>query len=265
MPRWLPILGVTLLLVATPWAALARPQAPPSAEKTRQCPKFPGANRFVRTIDNRFLPLEPGTTFIYREKADGETERDVVAVTNETKTILGVETVVVRDTVTDAQGDLVEDTLDWYAQDKAGNVWYFGENTKEYKNGRVVSTEGSWQAGVKDAKPGIVMKAHPRLGDTYQQECAPGVAEDAATVLQLNQSVKVPFGTFHNVLVTKDYTPLDKPVEHKYYAPCIGLVRAEMVKGGKEVAVLVDVQEPAGKTSSACDRSSKSQTSRMGT
>ena len=266
MLRWLPMLGVTLLLVGAPWATLARPQSPLSAEKTRQCPKFPGANQFVRTIDNRFLPLEPGTTFIYREKADGETQRDVVAVTDKTKTILGVETVVVRDTAKDAHGDLVEDTLDWYAQDKAGNVWYFGEDTKEYKNGHVVSTEGSWQAGVKGAKPGIVMEAHPRPGDTYQQECASGVAEDRATVLQLGQSVTVPFGTFHDVLVTKDYTPLDKPVEHKYYAPCIGLVRSEIVKGGKEVAVLVDVQQSSGTTSSACDRSStRSETSRQGT
>jgi hypothetical protein len=262
MPRWLPILGITLLLVSAPWTTLAGPQSP-SVETTRRCPTFPGEKQFVRKIDNRYLPLEPGTTFIYREKADGETERDVVAVTHETKTILGVKTVVVRDTVTDANDDLVEDTLDWYAQDKAGNVWYFGEDTKEYKNGHVVTTEGSWLAGVKGAKPGIVMEAHPRPGDIYMQECAPGVAEDMAKVLQLDQSVTVPFGTFHNVLLTKDYTPLDKAVEHKYYAPCIGVVREELVKGGKEVAVLVDVQTPSGKTSSACDRSSRSQTSRM--
>ena len=252
MPRWLPILSVALLLVGAPWATLARPQSP-SVEATRRCPTFPGPKQFVRKIDNRFLPLEPGTTFIYRETADGETERDVVTVTSKTKTILGVKTVVVRDTVTDANGDLVEDTLDWYSQDKDGNVWYFGEDTKEYKNGHVVSTEGSWQAGVKGAKPGIVMEAHPHPGDIYMQECARGVAEDTAKVLQLGQSVTVPYGTFHNVLVTKDYTPLDKPVEHKHYAPCIGLVRAELVKGGQEEAVLVDVQGPSGKTSSACD------------
>jgi hypothetical protein len=263
--RWLPILGVALLLMGAPWVTQARPQSPPAAEQTRRCPTFPGANQFVRKIDNRFHPLEPGTTFIYRETADGETERDVVTVTNKTKTILGVKTVVVRDTVTDANGDLVEDTFDWYAQDKAGNVWYFGEDTKEYKNGRVVSTEGSWQAGVKGAKPGIVMEAKPRPGDSYMQECAPGVAEDAAKVLRLGQSVTVPFGTFDDVLVTKDYNLLEKPVEHKYYAPCIGLVRAELVKGGKEEAVLVDVQEPSGKSSSACDRSSaKSPTSNVG-
>ena len=101
MPRWQLILGFALLLAGAPWATLARPQSPPSAEKTQRCPTFPGANQFVQTIDNRFLPLEPGTTFIYREKADGETNRDVVAVTNQTKTILGVETVVVRDTATD--------------------------------------------------------------------------------------------------------------------------------------------------------------------
>jgi hypothetical protein len=151
MPRWLPILGVALLLVGAPWATLARPQSPPSAEATGRCPTFPGANQFVQTIDNRFLPLEPGTTFIYREKADGQTQRDVVVVTDKTKTILGVKTIVVRDTVTDAQGDLVEDTLDWYAQDKDGNVWYMGENSLELKHGRFVrrvrrSTKpGSWE------------------------------------------------------------------------------------------------------------------------
>lgn len=245
-------LGVIVVLVIGPGVALgqATPSPQTAAETSSQkqaCPKLPGKGGFADRIDNRYLPLAPGTIFTYRETADGEVLRDVVEVTRDTKVILGIKTVVVNDTTTDRHGDPVEKTLDWYAQDKDGNVWYFGEDTKEYKNGRPVSTKGSWQAGVHGAKPGIVMEAHPRVGDTYQQECAAGVAEDAAKVLQLNQSVTVPYGTFHNVLVTKDFTPLEpKVVEQKSYAPCIGLVRAVMVEGGKEESVLVDVKGGSG-------------------
>ena len=122
--------------------------------------------------------------------------RNEMVVTNDTKVILGVTTIVVHDSVYE-QGVLTEDTLDWYAQDEDGNVWYFGEDTKELdENGNVISTEGSWEAGVNGAKPGIVMEAKPRKGDRYQQEFATGVAEDMAQVIGYKNSYCVRHGCF---------------------------------------------------------------------
>src|SRR5689334_22566742 len=122
-------------------------------------------NNFVSKIDNPYFPLKPGTTFIYRGETDGTPTRDVMTVTHQTKEILGVTTTVVHDRVYE-DGVLTEDTFDWYAQDEDGNVWYFGEDTKELdENGNVTSTEGSWEAGVNGAEPGIVMLAHPHKGD----------------------------------------------------------------------------------------------------
>ncbi|HLA82214.1 MAG TPA: hypothetical protein VJP78_11460 [Thermoleophilia bacterium] len=197
---------------------------------------------FSTTIDNKHFPLEPGTTYIY-ESGDGGTRIEVV-VTNETKVIQGVTCVVVRDTVTEG-GALVEDTYDWYAQDKDGNVWYFGEDTKEYQDGQVVSTAGSWEAGVKGAVPGYIMKAEPRVGDRYQQEYLKGEAEDMAEVLALDASATVPYGSFAQVLKTKEWTPLEPDVEEeKLYAPGVGLIRIEVVKGGSGVEQLVQVTGP---------------------
>ena len=129
-----------------------------------------------------------------------------------------------RDTVT-VDDELVEDTYDWYAQDKEGNVWYMGEDSKEYEDGAVVSTEGSWEAGVDGAKPGMIMKGNPQAGDSYRQEYYKGEAEDMAKVISLNESVSVPYGSFENCLQTEEWTPLEPDVlEHKYYAPSVGLV-----------------------------------------
>lgn len=219
------------------------------------CPSLPDRSQFVDTIDNPYLPLLPGSVYRYRGTEDGEEQTNVVEVTRDTKTILGVETTVVLDVVRDAKGDLVEKTLDWYAQDKGGNVWYFGEASADYKNGQVVSTKGSWEAGVDNAEPGIVMEAKPRAGDRYRQECAPRVALDTAEVLSLDESVRVPAGSFRNVLQTKDYTPLEPNViEEKYYARCIGNVRTEKVKGGQAESVLVDVKGGLAKSDPRCRR-----------
>jgi hypothetical protein len=139
---------------------------------------------------------------------------------------------VVRDTVTES-GRLVEDTVDWYAQDRRGTVWYLGEDTKEYENGRVVSTAGSWEAGVDGALPGIVMAARPRPGLTYRQENRPGAAEDRARVLSADEQAEVPAGHFDRVVLTKDWNPLEpKVLEYKLYAPGVGLVLALGVSGG---------------------------------
>jgi hypothetical protein len=173
---------------------------------------------FTTKIDNEYFPMKPGTTFIY----EGKGERDEMRVTNQTKKVMGVECVVVDDRAWE-DGKLIERTYDWFAQDREGTVWYFGEDTKEYDNGKVVSTKGSWEAGVDGAKPGIIMQADPKVGQSYHQEYYPGEAMDMAKVLSLNTSVTVPYGSFDHALDTREWTPL-QPVffEKKYYVRGVG-------------------------------------------
>ena len=180
---------------------------------------------FTTVINNAYFPLTPGSVYVYDGITEKGNEHDVVTVTSDTKVILGVTCVAVRDTVT-VDGVLEEDTIDWYAQDNDGNVWYFGENTLSYQDGLVVSVEGSWMAGIDGAKPGIIMKANRQVGDLYRQEFSLGVAEDMAQVMALNQSVTVPAGSYNNCLETKEFSPLEPDVlEYKYYAQGIGNVQ----------------------------------------
>jgi hypothetical protein len=235
--RLFPVLLCALVVGAGPGAAAAG--AAPAG------PVVPPAHldpaRFGTTIDNPYLPFVPGTRMVYRERGDDGPGRIVVTVTRRTKTVQGVETVVVRDRAFIA-GELVEDTRDWYAQDRRGNVWYFGENTKEYEEGKVVSTDGSWRAGRDGARAGIVMPAHPRVGDSYYQEYAPGEALDQATVLRLDASRTVPYGSFDDLLVTEDFTELEPDlVERKFYAPGVGVVLEKLVTGGCERVALVRI------------------------
>jgi hypothetical protein len=202
-----------------------------------------GANtRFVRYITNPFFPLLPGTTFYYKGEKEGVKTTDIMTVTDDVKCITGVQTTVVRDRAFE-EGVLVEDTIDWYAQDTAGNVWYFGEDTKELApDGTVVSTEGSWQAGVNGAKPGIIMEAHPKVGDRYFQEFAQDVAEDQARVLSLDKEACVKYGCFDDLLVTREWSRLTPgEVEHKYYARDVGFILGVIVKGGDERTELVRI------------------------
>jgi hypothetical protein len=158
--------------------------------------------------------------------------RTELVVTNETKKIMGVDVVVVRDTVT-SNGSLVEKTTDWYAQAKDGDVWYFGEVTAEYIDNKVSSTHGSWEAGVDNAQPGITMKANPMVGDSYRQEYRPGEAEDMAKVMQINASVQVPAGSYQNVVITEDTDPLNPDkIDDKRYAPGVGMVWTKRVRTG---------------------------------
>ena len=189
---------------------------------------------FTIRIDNGYWPMRPGSRWVYREThADGPVQRVVVKVTNRTKLIAnGIRARVVRDTVTE-KGKLVEDTFDWYAQDRRGNVWYLGEDTKEYENGKVVSTSGSWEAGVNGAQPGVIMPGRPRAGLQYRQEYLKGEAEDSARVLSLDDQAEVPAGHFTRVLLTKDWNRLEpKVLEYKLYARGVGLVLALDVSGG---------------------------------
>ena len=197
---------------------------------------------FVRAVDNRFFPLRPGTRFFYRGVEDGEAETNITIVTYDRKNILGISAVVVLDRVF-VQGELKEKTFDWYAQDENGNVWYLGEDTKEYEDGRVVSTEGSWEAGKHGAKPGIIMLAHPRVGDEYRQEFFAGEAEDQAKVVARDLDITVPYGSFHNCIRTVEFTRLEPMVkEAKLYCPGVGFVKARGVQGPETRLVLTHIR-----------------------
>jgi hypothetical protein len=226
------------LLVAMASIASAKPNAAP-------LPPTIDPAKFVSEVDNPFFPLNPGTTFYYEGTSDGISTRNVTQVTRDTKVILGVTTTVVHDQAFEGRV-LVEDTFDWYAQDVDGNVWYFGEDSKELDaNGNVISTEGSWEAGVNGAQPGIIMLAHPQEGDRYYQEFAPGVAEDQARVLSLAESACVLYNhntCFDNLLLTKEWTQLEPGVsENKYYAAGVGFILGVMAKGGDERTELVRI------------------------
>lgn len=201
--------------------------------------------KFTTRIDNPYFPLVPGTTFFYEGFKDNSTLTDQFAVTSQTKVIQGVTTRVVHDKVF-VDGKLEEDTLDWFAQDDKGNVWYFGEATKELDaNGQVIGTKGSFEAGVNGAQAGIQMKAAPQVGDTYYQEFDKGNAEDQATVIDLNSTATTPAGTFTKCLKTKEFTALEPGnQEQKYYARGVGFVLGIVVQGGKEQLALKRIVKP---------------------
>jgi hypothetical protein len=195
---------------------------------------------FVEGVSHPYMPLVPGVTLVYETETEEGIERDEVSPTGNTREILGVTCTEVRDLVT-LDGEPIEDTLDWFAQDVQGNVWYFGELAMNFEDGMLADLDGSWEAGVDGAKPGIVMQASPRVGDVYRQEFLIGEAEDIAEVMSLSKTVSVPYGTFSNCLKTEDQTPIEPDVEeNKYYAPGIGLVLTVNLESG-EAAELVDV------------------------
>jgi hypothetical protein len=193
---------------------------------------------FTTKIDNPYWPMKPGSRWVYRETdPDGTRQRVVVTVTDKTKEIAnGITARVVHDAVTE-RGRPVEITDDWYAQDRAGNVWYFGESTTEYENGKPTTTAGSFEAGVDGAQPGVIMPARPKPGMHYRQEYYKGQAEDKASIFSLKEQVEVPFGHFGpgRVLMTKDLNPLKPSVlEYKFYARGVGPVLAVGVSGGSD-------------------------------
>jgi hypothetical protein len=197
---------------------------------------------FTVDITNRYWPMEPGDRWVSTETdGEGEVLRVEVTVEDRTYTVAsGIEARVVHDLVT-RDGAIVEDTLDWYAQDADGNVWYLGEETAEYENGQVVSTEGSWEAGVDGAQPGIAVPADPRPGTTYRQEYLAGEAEDQGEVLSTSEQVEVPTGRYTDALMTRDTTALEPDVaELKFYVPGIGPVLTVDVSGGAGREELVE-------------------------
>ena len=196
-------------------------------------------NNFSITIDNPWLPFPSGTSFHYAGQVDGKSSTDTESVTNNIQTIDGVKTRAVHDEVA-VKGKVIEKTDDYYAQDNQGNVWYFGEDSFELKGSKFVLASDSWKAGVNGARPGIIQEAHPKVGDTYKEEDAPGVAEDRAKVLSLNESVTVPYGSFSNVLETVETSPLDPQSENKWYARGVGELK-EAVADGSEHYELVSI------------------------
>jgi hypothetical protein len=201
-------------------------------------PKIDPAN-FQAKVDHRYFPLIAGTRFHYLDSLLGEHLDREVTVTSESKTILGVRCVVVHEVVS-AKGQIREDTYDWYAQDKQGNVWYFGEATIEMRP-LGPSVAGSWEAGVKGALPGIVMPAEVKPGSPYRQNYYANWSEDMGQVIAVGETVNVPLGTFNNCLATKEWSLLESGGEKKWYAPGIGFVRSE---GMAETSVLVSIRRP---------------------
>jgi hypothetical protein len=198
---------------------------------------------FTTQIDNPYWPMSPGSRWVYRETdAEGAVRQVVVTVTDQTKTIAnGIEARVVHDVVSE-DGEPVEVTDDWYAQDADGNIWYLGEATAEYANGKVKTREGSFEAGVDGAQPGIAVPANPEVGLSYRQEYYAGQAEDKGKVLSLDAQAKVPFESFDGALETEDINPLNDPkpaVEHKFYARDVGPVKTIGISGGSDREVLV--------------------------
>jgi hypothetical protein len=204
---------------------------------------------FTANITHPYWPMKPGTRWTYRAiDAKGEVEDVVVVATADTRKLAnGVTGRVVRDTVR-TEGELIEDTFDWYAQDSAGNVWYMGEDTAEFENGKIASREGSFEAGVGGALPGIMLPARPQVGQNYRQEYLKGEAEDNGEVLGLDQLVEVPTGRYGHVLLTKDTSHLEPHVvEYKFYARDIGPVLAMGISGGAAREALVKLDKAAPK------------------
>lgn len=231
-------IGIAALIAS---AALAGGVPAASQPTTKTGTKSSG---FTAVVDNPWYPLRPGTTYVYRGEKDGQPSRDVLTVTHRTKTIDGASCVVIEDRLY-LRGRLGERTTEWYSQDRQGNVWYFGENTAELdKNGRVKNTAGTWRAGVKGARAGIFMFARPEVGRSARQEFFKGQAEDHFRVLSLHASVKVPYVSSKQAMLTKEWTPLEPgTIDHKLYVRGIGTVLEQAVRGGKERAALISFKK----------------------
>jgi len=247
------LVGLTFLILAAigwmscsdrtgPGAGVTAPVALTADPRSKVPPPEFDPGNFVSGVDNPWYPLAPGTTSMFiAVLSHTSVETTLVTVTNDPKTIMGIEATVVHEQV-NVDGELVEETFEWYAQDAAGNVWYLGEDTSQYDNGELVSTEGSWEAGVSGAEPGIIMLAHPTVGATYALEGAPDVAEDQAKVIRTDASVSVPYGSFSNGVQIQEWSKLDRggPRQIKTYVSGVGLVM-ESPRSGKQAMYLLSV------------------------
>jgi uncharacterized protein (UPF0333 family) len=182
-------------------------------------------NDFTTKVTNKYFSLEPGKKLVYEGMTPDGVERIEITVEKETKNIAGVDTLIYRDTV-HLDGELVEDTRDYLAQEKAtGDVWYFGEDTINYENGKFKDNEGSFLHGTDGAKAGIWLKAEQKPGDSYRQEYYKGIAEDMLDVVAVNQTVKTKRATYSGCVKLYAWTPLESESrENKYNCPNVGEV-----------------------------------------
>jgi hypothetical protein len=238
--KWLPGsvgAAIAVAAIAALWASNASAAGQPSS------PTFDPDN-FVAIVNNPYYPLPVGRTLVYSGVKDGQTQRDTVTITNQTKVILGVTATVVSD-VADHNGAILEKTSDWYAQDKQGNVWYLGEDTVHYLANGKGDTSGSWEAGVNGAVPGIIMEANPQIPDAYRQELFAGEAEDTAWIVDRGGTVSVPYGKVKNVLTTLEATRLEPGAyDQKVYGPGLGIILEQSLSGPNEYAKLESVSGP---------------------
>lgn len=207
-------------MVAVLLAAMACNSNPTSP---RYDPDIPAA--WASSVTNQWFPLEPGAIATFAAVTSEGAESTSVEVRANSRVVNGVTATEVLDRVF-LDGSLIEETYDWYAQDIDGNVWYLGEDSKEYDNGTVVSSAGSWEWGVGGALPGLIMWADPpsHIGEKYRQEYDKGNAEDWAKVLSTGETVTVPSGTYNGCIKTEDWNGLGSGREHKYYCSSLGLV-----------------------------------------
>jgi len=234
-------LPLALVIAATVAGSAAAAPAPSLA--TPPIP-LPGPLGWAKAVDHPYFPLHPGTRLMYKTRAGAHTGTDTVTVLHMTKTVMGITATIVRDR-TYENGKLAEDSSDWYAQDAAGNVWYLGEDTKEYREGKVVSTAGSWEAGKAGAQPGIMMWADPRPGRPYRQEFCYGIAEDVARVTNAGAWTIVAGTTYSPCVEIVNWSPLEPGVkEQKLYARGVGMVRMKVAEGANEEMELVRVVAP---------------------
>ncbi len=244
MSKNLLVIGLIIIVVGA-FIYFSKTQTPSSAPlvntKSLYNPTINPAD-FSTNINNKYFTLKPGTKFVYNKTTEKGLEKVEIVVLNETREIMGVKTIGFRDTVTLA-GQVIEDTKDWHAQDKNGNVWYFGEDVNNYENGKLKDHKGAWTAGVDGAKPGIIMEASPKVGDSYRQEYYKGQAEDMADAVALNKQVTAGGKNYTGCLQTRDWSKVDPELnEYKYYCPEVGFFTAgENVKDGKEKVELISI------------------------
>lgn len=225
------LLTVGIALVIAP----AFGQSPPGSRSLVE-PAF-SASDFGHPITNKYFTLKPGAKFVYEEKTNKGVKRVEIEVTGEARQVMGISATVLRDREW-VDGELQEDTRDWFAQDKAGNVWYFGEAVDNYEGGKLVNHDGSWEAGLEGAKPGIIMLNDPKVGDTYRQEYLAGKAEDMGTVVAVRKKVTVPHGTFDDCVQIQDWSRI-KESETEYKCYCSGVGYMVLEEEGPEKLELV--------------------------
>lgn len=226
--------GAATAAAAVPDHSRAHGSARPAAQ----------AAAFDHPRQNPWYPLRPGTTTILRGTDDGAHLRERVQVTHRHRTIQGVRTTVVWDVLRRANGSLAEKTTDWYAADNRGNVWYFGERTATYdEQGQLESVEGSWQAGVGGARPGLIMPAHPHATQAYRQEYFKGHAEDQAWIVSRRAQVRTPMKRFRHAVRSFEWSRLEPGVMSvKYYGRGVGIIREHDIAGGNETFEVVAIQ-----------------------